>query len=100
MSTAPRSDAVQCEPCLRQAAQQLPGRDLEPRSDLRDRREAHIPRAALYAPELDRMDPGALRGLLLRDAQLRATRPDVRADALSWLHAVMLGGLADSVQSR
>ena len=100
MSTAPRSDAVQCEPCLRQAAQQLPGRDLEPRSDLRDRREAHIPRAALYAPELDRMDPGTLRGFLLRDTQLGAASLDVRAHALPWLHAGMLGGLANSVQSR
>jgi hypothetical protein len=41
-----------------------------------------------------------LRGLLLRDAQLRATSLDIRADALPWLHAGMLGGLADSVQSR
>ena len=85
---------------LRQAAQEFAGSDLEPRSDLRDSRDSHIPRAALYAPELDRMDPGALRGFLLRYAQLRASSPNVRADALSWLHARMLGGLADSVQSR
>jgi hypothetical protein len=66
--------------------QQLASGNLQALSDLGNRRDAKVSQAALGACELDRMQPGTMRGLFLRQPELGATGLDVGAHAFLWLH--------------